>query len=211
MKGTALLARICAEHGITLMHISSDYVFDGTRELRDEEEPFSPLSVYGQSKAVGDLAVSGCPKHYILRSSWVIGDGYNFAKTMVVLSNRVTDPKDELDKVTVVDDQLGRLTFTKDMAQVIFYLLDTGKPYGTYDCTGSGAFKSWADIARVCFEATNGNGDAVVPVSTIEYYASAEGPVAPRPMHSALDLAKLEASGFHMPDWNQELKEYIIL
>ena len=207
--GPALLARPCAEHGIRLVHISSDYVFDGTRELHDEGEPLSPLSVYGQSKAAGDLAVAGCPRHYILRSSWVIGDGHNFVKTMVNLSNRVADSEDDLDKVTVVDDQLGRLTFTKDMAKAIFHLLDTGAPYGTYNCTGSGAVKSWADIARAVFDLRNGNGAAVRPVSTAEYYASAGGPIAPRPVHSALSLEKLEAAGFHMPDWEQELREYL--
>ncbi|SFX60444.1 bifunctional dTDP-4-dehydrorhamnose 3,5-epimerase family protein/NAD(P)-dependent oxidoreductase [Olsenella sp. kh2p3] len=207
--GPALLARTCAEHGITLVHVSSDYVFDGTREVHDEGEPFSPLSVYGQSKAAGDLAVSNCPRHYVLRSSWVIGDGRNFARTMVGLSGRVADPEDKLERVTVVNDQLGRLTFTRDMAAAIFHLLDSHAPYGTYDCTGSGAVRSWADIARACFEAANGNGDAVVPVSTAEYYAGAAGPVAPRPVHSALDLSKLEAAGFSMPDWEVELKEYL--
>ena len=207
--GPALLARTCAEHGITLVHVSSDYVFDGTRELHDEQEPYSPINVYGQTKAAGDIAVAGCPRHYILRSSWVIGDGHNFVKTMVNLSNRVADPEDDLDKVTVVDDQLGRLTFTKDMAKAIFHLLDTGAPYGTYNCTGSGAVKSWADIARACFEAANGNGDRVVPVNTADYYANAEGPIAPRPVHSALDLSKLEATGFSMPDWEEELEGYV--
>ena len=207
--GPALLARTCAEHGITLVHVSSDYVFDGTREVHDEGEPFSPLSVYGQSKAAGDLAVSNCPRHYVLRSSWVIGDGRNFARTMVGLSDRVADPDDKLERVTVVNDQLGRLTFTRDMAAAIFHLLDSHAPWGTYDCTGSGAVRSWADIARACFDAANGNGDAVVPVSTAEYYAGASGPVAPRPVHSALDLSKLEAAGFSMPDWEVELKEYL--
>jgi dTDP-4-dehydrorhamnose 3,5-epimerase len=207
--GPALLARTCAEHGITLVHISSDYVFDGTREVHDEAEPLSPLSVYGQSKAAGDLAVSNCPRHYVLRSSWVIGDGRNFARTMVGLSDRVADPEDKLERVTVVDDQLGRLTFTRDMAAAIFHLLDSHAPYGTYDCTGSGAVRSWADIARACFEAANGNGDRVVPVSTAEYYAGAAGPVAPRPVHSALDLSRLEATGFSMPDWEGELREYL--
>ena len=207
--GPALLARTCAEHGITLVHVSSDYVFDGTREVHDEGEPFSPLSVYGQSKAAGDLAVSNCPRHYVLRSSWVIGDGRNFARTMVGLSDRVADPDDKLERVTVVNDQLGRLTFTRDMAAAIFHLLDSHAPWGTYDCTGSGAVRSWADIARACFDAANGNGDAVVPVSTAEYYAGASGPVAPRPVHSALDLSKLEAAGFSMPDWERELKEYL--
>ncbi|MCI2183243.1 MAG: NAD(P)-dependent oxidoreductase, partial [Olsenella sp.] len=194
---------------ITLVHVSSDYVFDGTREVHDEGEPLSPLSVYGQSKAAGDLAVAGCPRHYVLRSSWVIGDGRNFVRTMVGLSDRVADPDDRLDEVTVVDDQLGRLTFTRDMAKAIFHLLDSHAPYGTYDCTGSGAVRSWADVARACFEAANGNGGRVVPVSTAEYYAGAAGPVAPRPAHSALDLSRLEATGFHMPDWEQELKEYL--
>ena len=207
--GPALLARTCAEYGITLVHVSSDYVFDGTRELHDEQEPFSPLSVYGQTKAAGDLAVAGCPSHYIMRSSWVIGEGHNFVKTMKLLSDRVADPEDALDKITVVDDQLGRLTFTRDMAAAIFHVLDTHAAYGTYDCTGSGAVKSWAEIARAVFDAANSNGDKVAPVSTADYYASAEGPIAPRPVHSALDLSKLEAAGFYMPDWEEELGKYL--
>lgn len=205
--GPSLLARTCAEHCITLVHISSDYVFDGTRELHDEEEPLSPISVYGQSKAAGDLAVAGCPSHYILRSSWVIGDGKNFVKTMCALSDRVA--AGELAQVTVVDDQLGRLTFTDQMAKAIFHVLDTKAPYGTYDMTGSGAVKSWADIAHACFEAKNGNGDKVTPVSTADYYASAQGPVAPRPHFSALDLTKLESVGFHPQDWEMELNSYL--
>ena len=207
--GPALLARTCAEYGITLVHVSSDYVFDGTAEVHDEEEPLSPLSVYGQTKAAGDIAVAGCPRHYIMRSSWVIGEGHNFVKTMKGLSDRVADPDDGLEQVTVVDDQLGRLTFTRDMAEAIFHVLGTHAPYGTYDCTGSGAVKSWADIARAVFEAANGNGDRVVPVSTADYYATAAGPVAPRPVHSALDLAKLEATGFSMPDWEERLVAYM--
>ena len=205
--GPALLARTCAEHGVTLVHISSDYVFDGTAEVHTEDEALSPVSVYGQSKAAGDLAVGGCPKHYILRSSWVIGDGNNFAKTMCMLSDKVA--AGDLERVTVVDDQLGRLTFTDQMAAAIFHVLDTGAPYGTYNMTGSGAVKSWADIARACFDAKNGNGDKVVPVSTAAYYASAEGPIAPRPHFSALDLSKLEATGFTPRDWEEELAEYL--
>ena len=205
--GPSLLARACAAHDATLVHVSSDYVFDGTRELHDEEEPLSPISVYGQSKAAGDLAVMGCPRHYILRSSWVIGDGRNFVRTMWGLSDRVASG--ELARVTVVDDQEGRLTFTDQMAAAIFHLLDAGAPYGLYDMTGSGAVRTWADVARATFEAANGNGDAVVPVTTAEYYASASGPVAPRPEHSALDLAKLEATGFSPRDWEDELAEYL--
>ncbi len=207
--GPALLARTCTEHGITLVHVSSDYVFDGTRENHGEGEDLSPLSVYGQSKAAGDLAVAGCPRHYLVRSSWVIGEGHNFVLTMRGLARRCADPADGLDRVTVVDDQLGRLTFTDQMAKGIFALLDGEAPYGTYNLTGSGRVASWAEIAREVFELSCGNGDAVVPVTTAEYYASAEGPIAPRPVHSDLDLSKLCAAGFSPRDWEDELREYL--
>ena len=207
--GPALLARTCAEHGITLVHVSSDYVFDGTHENHGEGEDLSPLSVYGQSKAAGDLAVAGCPRHYLVRSSWVIGEGHNFVLTMRGLARRCADPADALDRVTVVDDQLGRLTFTDQMAEGIFALLDGEAPYGTYNLTGSGRVASWAEIAREVFELSCGNGDAVVPVATAEYYASAEGPIAPRPVHSDLDLSKLCAAGFSPRDWEDELREYL--
>ncbi len=216
--GPSLMARTCAEHGITLVHVSSDYVFDGTRELHDEDEPLAPLSVYGQSKAAGDLAVAGCPRHYICRSSWVIGDGKNFVKTMAALSDRVADPTDALDQVTVVSDQTGRLTFTDEMAKGIFHLLGYREgqamatdpaPYGTYDLTGSGTSKSWAEIAADVFAARNGNGGAVKPVTTAEYYASAEGPIAPRPRYSTLSLERIEAAGFTPRDWEDELAEYM--
>ena len=216
--GPALLARTCSEHGITLVHVSSDYVFDGTAEVHDEDEPFSPLSVYGQTKAAGDIAVAGCPRHYIVRSSWVVGDGRNFVGTMKGLSDRCADPGDALDRVTVVDDQLGRLTFARDMAEGIFHLLGYREgdaepsepaPHGTYDLTGSGPVESWAQIAARVFDLANGNGAAVAPVSTAEYYASAGGPVAPRPEHSALDLSKIRAAGYAPRDWTESLSEYL--
>ena len=216
--GPALLSRTCAEHGIALVHVSSDYVFDGTAEVHDEGEPFSPLSVYGQSKAAGDIAVAGCPRHYIVRSSWVVGDGRNFVGTMKGLSDRCADPGDALDRVTVVDDQLGRLTFTRDMAEGILWLLgyregdvepSSPAPHGAYNLTGSGPVESWAQIAARVFDLANGNGGAVAPVSTAEYYAAAGGPVAPRPEHSALDLSKIRAAGYAPRDWTESLSEYL--
>ena len=216
--GPALMARTCAEHGVTLVHVSSDYVFDGASLNHAEDEPLSPLSAYGQSKAAGDLAAAGCPRHYVVRSSWVIGDGRNFVRTMRALSDRVADPADALERVTVVDDQLGRLTFTDQMAAGILHLLgyrDGGlepsapAPYGTYNLTGSGPVESWAQIAARVFDLANGNGGAVSPVFTAEYYASAEGPIAPRPTHSDLDLSKVRAAGFEPRDWTEELAEYM--
>ncbi|RBP99108.1 sugar nucleotide-binding protein [Bifidobacterium xylocopae] len=208
-QGPALLARVASEHQLTLVHISSDYVLDGSEEEHREDEPFAPLSVYGQTKAAGDIAVADAPRHYILRSSWVIGKGHNFVKTMMGLSNRVADPADNLAQVTVVDDQYGRLTFTDDMAEAIFHLLDTRAPYGIYNLTGSGAVKSWADIAKSVFDQTNGNGDKVLPVSTREYYASADGPIAPRPTYSALNLDRIEAVGYRPADWEDSLAAYV--
>lgn len=216
--GPALLSRACAERGITLVHVSSDYVFDGAREAHDEGEALSPLGVYGQSKAAGDLAVTGCPTHYIVRSSWVIGDGRNFVKTMAMLSGRCSDAEDSLERVTVVDDQLGRLTFADQMAEGILWLLgyrdgsllaNEPAPFGTYNLTGSGRVASWYEIARQVFELSHRNGSCVTPVSTEQYYSSAKGPISPRPVHSALDLSKLEAAGFVPRDWEEELAEYM--
>ena len=207
--GPAMLAKVAEEHNMTLVHVSSDYVFDGHQEEHTESEPFAPLGVYGQTKAAGDIAVSNIPRHYILRSSWVIGQGHNFVKTMMRLSDRVANPDDGLDSVTVVDDQVGRLTFTDDMAAAIFHLLDSRAPYGTYNLTGSGSIASWAEIASRVFEQTNGNGDKVKPVSTEDYYAGAAGPISPRPTNSALSLDKIRAAGFHPKDWEGALTDYI--
>jgi dTDP-4-dehydrorhamnose 3,5-epimerase len=208
-QGPALLARVAAEHGLALVHVSSDYVFDGSRPTHDEAEPFSPLSVYGQSKAAGDLAVAGAPRHYIVRSSWVIGEGGNFVRTMAGLSDRVADPGDELDHVDVVDDQVGRLTFTQDMAQAILHLLDSGAAHGVYDLTGSGPQASWRQVAARVFDLRHGNGERVRPVSTGDYYAHAKGPVAPRPAHSTLDLSRIRATGFTPTDWRDSLNQYM--
>ena len=98
------------------MHISSDYVFDGTatRPYR-EDDAVAPLGVYGQTKAAGDQIVATLPRHYIVRTSWVIGDGRNFVRTMLSLAARGVDP-------SVVNDQFGRLTFTSELARAIRHL-----------------------------------------------------------------------------------------
>ncbi len=113
--GPANLARAAARHGLTLVHISSEYTFDGTAEIHTEDEDPSPLGVYGQSKAGGDAAVASAPRHYLVRASWVVGEGKNFVRTMASLAGRGIDP-------TVVADQTGRLTFTDDIARGIRHL-----------------------------------------------------------------------------------------
>jgi len=187
----ALLARLAIEHRQTLVHISSDYVFDGTHETWTEDDDMAPLSVYGQSKAAGDLAVSVAPRHYLLRTSWVVGDGKNFLKTMGELADRGVSP-------TVVGDQIGRLTHTSNLAAAIKHLVDVGAPYGTYNCTDGGAPVSWADIAKAVFAAHGRDPSDVTPVTTEEYYAGKQF-IAPRPAHSVLSLSKLESTGYKAP------------
>ncbi|QEW00628.1 sugar nucleotide-binding protein [Microbacterium caowuchunii] len=197
------LAAIAAESGITLVHVSSDYVFDGTSPgAYSEDAPLCPLGVYGQTKAAGDAVVGALPRHYIIRTSWVIGEGGNFVRTMASLAERGVDPK-------VVDDQVGRLTFTTDIARAIRHLLSSRAPYGTYNVTGAGDPASWADISRAVFALTGHDPQRVTGVSTEEYYATAAGPVAPRPRNSVLDLSKIEATGWRVPVASVSLAEYL--
>ncbi|GAB7066124.1 sugar nucleotide-binding protein [Mycobacterium hodleri] len=202
VTGVTALARIATAHGLTLVHVSSDYVFDGSAERPyREDDPVSPLGVYGQTKAAGDLVVATVPRHYILRTSWVIGDGANFVKTMVSLAGRGVDP-------SVVGDQFGRLTFTSDLSRAIRHLVDERLPYGAYNVTGAGPVMSWAEIAKRVFALAGHDPDRVTEVSTAQYFSTASNPVAPRPRNSALDLAKIESVGYSPADAVDALAEY---
>lgn len=198
------LARIATEHGITLVHVSSDYVFDGSAaNAHPEDEAFSPLGVYGQTKAAGDAVVATVPRHYLIRTSWVIGDGDNFVRTMRSLAERGIDPK-------VVDDQHGRLSFTADIARAITHLLSTHQAYGTYNVTSAGEPASWADVAREVFRASGHSAQRVGSVTTEEYFGSRSEAVAPRPRNSVLDLSKISATGFVVQDWPTLLDSYLV-
>jgi dTDP-4-dehydrorhamnose 3,5-epimerase len=198
----AALARIAAARGITLVHYSTDYVFDGSpvEGGHREDEPFAPIGVYGQTKAAGDLAVAGAPRHYILRTSWVIGEGHNFVRTMAKLAADGVDP-------AVVDDQVGRLTFTSELARATAHLVATGAPYGTYNVTNGGEPRSWADYARKVFELT-GQDPARVSTVTTEEYAAGKA-LSPRPLHSTLALDKLAGTGFVSTDADEALAAYL--
>lgn len=195
------LCHVASRQGMTLVHISSDYVFDGTRSPHNEEELLSPLSVYGASKAAGDLLVQQLDNHYLLRTTWVIGEGKNFVRTMLGLAQKGISP-------TVVADQIGRLTFTSELVGAIDHLLTTNAAFGTYNVTNDGNSASWADITRKIFELAGFRDLAVTDISTAEYYAGKEG-IAPRPLQSAMSLDKLHATGFTSRDWTEDLAEYI--
>lgn len=196
----ANLAKIAQKHDITLVHISSDYVFDGTQEIHTEIEPYSPLSVYGASKAAGDIAASTLPKHYILRTSWVIGEGKNFVQTMLGVGQKGIEP-------TVVADQIGRLTFTSELVRAIDHLLSTQAPYGAYNVSNEGESASWSEITREIFKCA-GFGLQVFDTTTEDYFKDKEG-IAPRPLQSTLSLDKIHATGFMSHDWKEDLEHYV--
>ena len=184
--GPAALARLAGRHALTLVHFSTDYVYDGTVAEHDEDEPVSPLGAYGQSKAAGDVAVATTPRHYIVRTSWVIGDGANFVVTMARLAGEGATP-------TVVDDQVGRLGFADEIARATRHLLDRRAPYGTYHVSNGGPPTSRADVARQVFVLRGRLAEDVRPVTTEEYDA----------------LRKPEATGFESVDAREALRDYL--
>ncbi len=198
--GVTNLARLAIKNDVLLMHISSDYVFDGQQSAHKETEPLSPISVYGASKAAGDIAVALVPKHYIFRTSWLIGDGKNFVRTMLDLATRGVEPG-------VVSDQVGRPTFTAELVKVIDFFLKNHPPYGTYNVSNSGTVVSWADFARTIFKSANLKVE-VTDINSAKYYADKKD-TAPRPANSAFDLSKLQSTGFSSTDWKEDLSRYI--
>lgn len=195
-----LLADAATQHDLTLVHVSSDYVFDGTQSIHTEDEPFAPLGNYGQSKADGDTAAASTAKHYIVRTTWVVGNGKNFVRSIAGLADRDISP-------SVVGDQFGRLTFTDDLAGGIVHLLDVAAPYGTYNLSNTGDVVSWADIARAVYHSLGRDDLTVSDTTAAEYFAGKVS--SPRPTHSALDLSKIEATGFTPRDWQVALDSYL--
>lgn len=198
--GVANLTKAAIDHDITLVHISTEYVFDGTKSPHSEDEPASPLSEYGKSKAAGDEQAAKAPKHYIVRVSWLIGEGNNFVRTMLNLGQKDIEPK-------VVADQIGRLTFTTELVRGIDHLLTTQAPYGVYNLSNEGQPASWAEITRAVFEDA-GLNLKVTDTTTAEYFAD-KPEAAKRPLKSTLTLDKIEATGFTPHDWREDLKTYV--
>lgn len=202
VTGLSHLVQTCLDQGLLLVHVSSDYVFDGTKTTPyTEEDEVSPLGVYAQTKAAGEELVSVLPQHYIVRTSWAIGEGQNFVRTMVSLADKGINP-------SVVNDQIGRLTFTVDLAQAIGHLLRTRPSCGLYNFSNEGPQSSWAEIAKRVFQLTGHDPTRVIGVSTHQFFEGKPG-VAPRPLWSMLDLSKIEATGFTPANWEDRLQEYL--
>lgn len=195
--GTRNLAVAANETAARLLHISTDFVFDGTaKKPYLEFDAVNPLSVYGKSKLAGEELVRQlCPRHYILRTAWLYGrNGNNFVKTMLKLGA-------EKKTLTVVDDQVGSPTFTLDLVKSIDTVLRSDA-YGTYHATNNGQC-SWNDFAKRIFEL------ASLPVEVLPISTEQLARPAARPKYSVLQNFMLEAQFGHvMREWDKALGEY---
>jgi len=204
--GPAVLAALCSAANVPLVHISTDYVFDGTKGSPYlETDRVSPLSVYGASKAAGEAAVrNALAQHLILRTSWVYSDGgSNFLRTML----RLAETRDE---IGVVDDQRGGPTCAADIASTILDLVPrlTSRKHdiawGTYHLTNAGE-TTWAGFARAIFAEASQRGlraAEVRPITTADYPTPAR-----RPAYSTLDNTRIaEAFGVRLPSWQDALR-----
>lgn len=198
--GPRYLAIACNERDIPILHISTDFVFDGDKsEPYDEEDACNPLSVYGKSKWEGEKGVAqACTKHIILRTSWVFGGEQNFVKTM----QRLATTREEL---SVVDDQQGGPTAAKDIAECLMRIANavgtTGfDNWGIYHYCGAPSV-SWYEFAREILK--NDYKVAVKPIPTTSYPTPAR-----RPANSVLDCQKINSAfGIPQPDWREALIE----
>ena len=196
--GTQAIAAACAEAGCKLLYISTDYVFpgDGERPWEPDDE-VRPLNLYGESKRLGEEAVrAASDKHFIVRISWVFGvNGKNFVKTMLRLGA-------EREQITVVDDQFGSPTYTKDLSVLLADMIVTEK-YGTYHATNEGIC-SWYEFACAIMEQA-GLTCQVQPVSSDQYPSRAK-----RPTNSRMSKEKLTENGFRrLPVWEDALRRYL--
>lgn len=194
------LVEACQKHNMTLVHVSTAYVFDGKKKLYTEEDEMSPLGEYAKSKAEGDKTVMKLKKYYLVRTDSVIGEGKNFVRTMLGLAEKGINP-------SVVADQFIRPTFTSELVRAVLFLLENNVPYGIYNVTNSGDVVSWADFTRAIF--AEAGLERTVSDTTLAEYSSGKPGIAPRPLYSVLDLAKIESTGFTPTDWKEDLKKYI--
>ena len=199
----ALLAQVASERGLPFVHVSTDYVYEGSGEhLWTPDAPTAPINAYGRTKLAGDQAVAAAGGAYaILRTSWVVSaHGHNFIKTMLRLGA-------ERDQLTIIHDQVGAPTPARDLARaclsIAAQLCEDAEKSGIYHMQGA-PLGSWAELAREIFAQAN-LGCEVVNIPTTDYPTPAA-----RPLNSRLDCSTLETVfGITQPDWTQSLTEIL--
>lgn len=198
--GAANLAVLCNEYDVTLVHVSTDFVFKGdVPQLLNESDVANPISVYGLTKLEGEQdIISNAKKHYIIRTSWLYSEyGNNFVKTMIKLGT-------ERDELKIISDQVGTPTYAIDLANAILTIIASDKQeYGIYHYSNEG-LTSWYDFAKAIFELANINVSAL-PIKTAEYVTAAK-----RPAFSAMDKSKIKSTfGLQIPYWRDSLAKCI--
>lgn len=194
--GTRNVAAAAKRVGAKLVYISTDYVFDGTNSDEYQvDDPTNPKNEYGKAKLAGERAVKEkTDDYYIIRTSWVFGKyGKNFVYAMLRLA------KDH-DKLTVVDDQFGRPTWTRTLAEFMTYLVDHEEPFGTYQLSNENSC-SWYEFAK---EILKDQDVEVAPVPSEAYPQKAY-----RPRHSIMSLSKAEETGFEIISWQEALAKFL--
>ena len=197
VDGTRYLAAAAKELGIPLVYISTDYVFDGN--LTDGEylvdSDTNPMNEYGKAKLQGEEVVRDLlSDYYIIRTSWVFGKyGHNFVYTMRRLAKERT-------QLTIVNDQYGRPTWTRTLAEFVVFLLQNQSPYGIYHLSNDDAC-TWYEFAREILKDTDLE---VLPVTSAEFPQKAY-----RPKHSVMSLQKAKRLGFTIPTWRDALQQFL--
>jgi len=202
--GTKNIATVAKEFGVKLIYISTDFVFDGSKNTPySESDKANPLSIYGLTKFEGEEFIRDiCEEYYIVRIAWLFGElpeghpGTNFVEAMLRLAG-------ERENLNVVNDQIGSPTYTGDLVKTIAKLIDASPATGTYHFSGTGEC-SWYDFAKEIFEQTNTLID-LKPIPSDQYPQKAK-----RPAYSYLDKSKIEqVLNINVRPWQEMLKEYL--
>lgn len=197
VEGTKNVAAAAEKNGATLIYISTDYVFDGKKKdgMYQTDDSTNPQNEYGRTKLLGEQAVQQImSRYYIIRTSWVFGQyGHNFVFTM----QKLAETRDQL---TVVNDQFGRPTWTRTLAEFMTFVVENKAEYGVYHLSNENSC-SWYEFAKEILKDTKVE---VLPVDSSQFPQKAT-----RPQYSVMDVSKAEALGFAIPTWQEALAEML--
>lgn len=197
--GPKNLAIATQEDNAVLVHISTDYVFGGEKDVSEdysEDDEKNPQAVYGKTKLAGEKFIEeNCKKFYIFRTAWLYGEGHNFVRTMINLSK-------ERDEVKVVNDQHGSPTYAVDLASIIHQAMEKQIPFGVYNSTNMG-YTTWYDFTKMIYD-LEGINCKVTPVTSEEFKSAAK-----RPKNSQMSKSKLLKYGIKIPTYEDALKRYL--